>query len=151
MIIIKLTACNALHKKLSTKNIFSLSLTMLFQRFFASCVANFLIIRYDYYCQINCVQRVAQKVINKKYFYSIVNNAVSAIFRIFAVKKLSILMFFNIQTMTKTLLNILSFRLYNGAEVFRLFIFFDCHAWFNQSMTQSLLTCMVSSTMKYSS
>ena len=53
-------------------------------------------------------------------------------------------MFSCIQTMTKTLLNILSFnRLYNGAEVFRLFTVFDCHAMFNQSVTQSLLISIV--------
>lgn len=53
-------------------------------------------------------------------------------------------MFSCIQTMTKTLLNILSFnRLYNGAEVFRLFTVFDCHARLNKSLTQSLPTSMV--------
>ena len=61
-------------------------------------------------------------------------------------------MFSNIQTMTKTSLNILSFnRLYNGAEVFQLLTVFDCHAMFNQSVTQSLPTSMASPPMSVSS
>ena len=53
-------------------------------------------------------------------------------------------MFSSMQSMTKTLLNILSFNsLPNGTETFRLFTIFNCHARFNQSVTQSLLTSMV--------